>query len=55
MLRCRICNCFSDPGDLVNGICEDCRKELEQKEQKEELLEFMLRNGGEQMSINDFI
>lgn len=35
MIRCRCCGCFCDPGDTVNGICDECREEIEQEEQKE--------------------
>ena len=33
MTRC--CCCFCDSGDTVNGICDKCREEIEQEEQKE--------------------
>lgn len=25
MIKCRICGCNCDPGDLINLVCEDCR------------------------------
>lgn len=55
VLRCRICNCFCDPGDLINGICDDCRNMDEQKREKERLIDLMLNGNGEQMSIQQFM
>lgn len=31
MRRCDKCGCLCDPGDLVNGICDDCREEEQKK------------------------
>lgn len=33
MSKCRICGCLCDPGDLQNGVCDDCREEEERKEE----------------------
>ena len=27
MSACRRCGCICDPGDIRNGICDDCREE----------------------------
>lgn len=27
MSTCRRCGCICDPGDIRNGICDDCREE----------------------------
>ena len=32
MIECRECGCNCDPGDLVNGLCDDCRESEEKKE-----------------------
>lgn len=26
MSNCRKCGCLCDPGDLINGVCDDCRE-----------------------------
>lgn len=39
MLKCRICNCNCDPGDLVNGVCDDCREEEQSKAEIEKQME----------------
>ena len=46
MLSCRICNCTFDPGDLRDGVCDDCRYEQNIKQmintelQKLSIVEF---------------
>ncbi len=35
MLKCRKCGGQRDPSDLLNGVCEDCREEDEQREVSE--------------------
>lgn len=32
MSECRGCGCNCDPGDLRNGLCDDCRDLVEEKE-----------------------
>lgn len=27
-LTCKVCNCYCDPSDLKNGVCDDCRDKL---------------------------
>ncbi len=34
MSKCRICGCLCDPGDIVGGICDDCRAEEERRSRK---------------------
>lgn len=36
MSICRMCGCRCDPGDLQNGVCDDCREEKLQAEIREE-------------------
>lgn len=33
MLECRECGCNCDPGDLVNGLCDECRDREEAKKE----------------------
>lgn len=39
MLSCRVCGGICDPGDLRNGVCDDCRYE----QQREQTMEQELR------------
>lgn len=32
-LKCRKCGCNCDPGDLINGVCEDCREDESEEEE----------------------
>ena len=49
MSICRICGCRCDPGDLVNGVCDDCRYEQIKAEVRErERQELFARNIKEQ-------
>ncbi len=52
MSNCRICGCLCDPGDLVNGVCDDCRMEDEEQATHEECLFRMLNHPGKQMELN---
>lgn len=50
MLTCKRCGCYCDPGDTVNGICEDCIEEENQLEIRREWNRKMLaRNVVEQI------
>lgn len=55
MLKCRICNCNCDPGDLKNGICEDCREDMMLKEEKKEELNRIENAEFKQMRLEDFL
>lgn len=55
MLRCRICDCICDPGDLRNGVCGDCRNE-EQKEKKRKQEKIRLANANfKQLRLEDIL
>lgn len=55
MLRCRICKCICDPSDLIGGICDDCRKEAEQREDIRERFECLMSAEFHQMRLDDII
>lgn len=52
MRICRICGCLCDQGDMVNGVCDDCRMEHEERVEREEYLAMMLNHPGKQMELN---
>ena len=55
MIRCRICDCICDPGDLRNGVCDDCRYE-EQKEKKRKQEKIRLANANfKQLRLEDIL
>lgn len=55
MLRCRICDCICDPGDLLNGVCDDCRHE-EQKVKKRKQEKIRLANANfKQLRLEDIL
>ena len=55
MIRCRICDCICDPGDLRNGVCDDCRYE-EQKEKKQKQEKIRLANANfKQLRLEDIL
>lgn len=38
MLTCRICHYNCDLGDLINGVCDDCREQkIKEQERKQEM------------------
>ena len=55
MLMCRICGCFCDPADTVNGICDDCREAIRYKKEKREEAELLMNAEFRQMVIEDMI
>lgn len=55
MLTCRICGCFCDPTDTVNGICDDCREDIRYKKEKREEAELLMNAEFRQMVIEDVI
>lgn len=55
MIECRICHCLCDPGDTINGVCDDCRMEKETEDEKEQAILKMLQTDGQQMRIENFI
>lgn len=52
MSNCRTCGCLCDPGDLINGVCDDCRMEKEEQMEREEYLAMMLNRPGKQIELN---
>lgn len=55
MRRCDKCGCLCDPGDLVNGICDDCRQQERKQEENQETLLRMMRGEVKQLRLEDFI
>lgn len=54
MRRCDKCGCLCDPGDLVNGICDDCRREERNNEDTTEQFWRMMSGEATQMELKDF-
>lgn len=54
MRICRICGYRCDPGDLINGVCDDCRMENEEQMEREEHLAMMMNRPGKQMELKIF-
>lgn len=55
MLTCRMCSCNCDPGDLVNGICDDCREAEQQERERKQELSRLLNAECEQMGLEEFL
>ena len=44
MVECRVCHCLCDHGDIVGGICDDCREAEERRSRKlDEYIELRKR------------
>lgn len=54
MRRCDKCGCLCDPGDLLNGICDDCREAEQKREENQETLLQMMRGEVRQMELSDY-
>lgn len=55
MRSCRICHCLCDPGDLEQGVCDDCRAEMRKKEETKENTERLMKAEFKQMELEDMI
>lgn len=55
MIKCKSCLCNCDPGDLINGVCDDCRGEARQKEEQSAKMRMMLHAEYEQMRLEDIL
>lgn len=54
MRRCERCGYLCDPGDLVNGVCDDCRESEKKKEENQEMVLRMMHGEVRQMTLKDF-
>lgn len=55
MSRCRRCGCRCDPGDLRNGVCDDCREADRRAENRNIEMYKMINGEFEQMELEDMI
>lgn len=55
MVRCDKCECLCDPGDLINGVCDDCREEEEQEQDRHQKIGWMLNASSRQMELQEFL
>lgn len=55
MRRCEKCGCLCDPGDLLNGVCDDCREDGQKKEDNREMMLRMMQGEAKQLRLEDFI
>lgn len=51
MIRCSACGCLCDPGDTINGVCDDCRMEEDRREAAQEMFAELLNSDGKQMEL----
>lgn len=54
MIECRQCGANCDPGDIVGGLCDDCRDENRRMAEKQNQLSGLLNVASEQMRLEDF-
>ena len=52
MLSCRVCGCLCDPGDLLGGVCDDCREADLQKEIRMDAVSVVLNSHFYQLELN---
>lgn len=59
MINCRICGANCDPGDLIGGVCDDCRTEKTKEEQRQDemnrLSRMIMDNKYKQISIMEVL
>lgn len=55
MRSCRICHCLCDPGDLEQGVCDDCRAEISKRKESKVKTERLMKAEFEQMELEDML
>ena len=55
MLSCRICNCTCDPGDLRDGVCDECRHEQHRKQMINTELQKLAIDEFNQIRLEDIL
>lgn len=55
MLTCRICHCNCDPGDLRNGVCDDCRDRQEMEQERKQRLNLLMRAESRQVEMEELL
>ena len=41
--KCKVCRCPMDPGEWINGICDDCVAGETERQKRREQMERMVR------------
>ena len=41
--KCKVCRCTMDPGEGINGICDDCVAGETERQKRREQMERMVR------------
>lgn len=52
MVVCRLCNGNFDNGELIGGICQECREEEKQRQLRVSNVAEMMHGPSEQMELN---
>lgn len=55
MLTCRLCDCICDPGDLRNGVCDDCRAKQEREQERKQQIERLLKADYRQIEMEEML
>lgn len=53
MLTCRICGCYCDPSDLINGICDDCREAERREEERKRESDRLMKSEYRKLKLED--
>jgi len=48
---CSVCNGNCDDGELVGGVCHECREAAEQEKKREELMQRLFESPSGQLSF----
>ena len=52
MICCRKCNSMCDPGDLIGGVCDDCRDDEEKEERRTSMVAKYMISSYVQLEFN---
>lgn len=51
MVECSVCHGMCDPGEIVGGVCDECRDALEQDEIRSREVAIAMNSGCEQITL----
>lgn len=51
-IECPICHCRCDPGEMIGGVCLECREKEEQRQTSEDKLSKVMNSGYKQLTFD---
>ena len=55
MISCRICGGVCDPGDLRDGVCDDCRYEEQKEKERKQAMDRLINAEFRQIRLEELL